>query len=55
MNFFEKKPLQYCTYFMWNDRLLCLMQMFIFKPAFNWVLKYRKWLSTHEKLVHVGV
>ena len=28
--------------------------MFIFKPVFNWVLKYRKRLSTHEKLVHVG-
>ena len=28
--------------------------MFIFIPVFNWVLKYRKRLSTHKKLVHVG-
>ena len=27
----------------------------IFKPVFNWVLKYHKRLSTHKKLVHVGV
>ena len=28
--------------------------MFIFILVFNWVLKYRKKLSTHKKLVHVG-
>ena len=26
--------------------------MFIFKPDFNWALKYRKKLSTQKKLVH---
>ena len=26
--------------------------MFIFKPVFNWVLKYCEKLSTHKKLVH---
>ena len=26
--------------------------MFIFKPAFNWVPKYRKKLSTQKNLVH---